>query len=72
MVQQLIARLTTCVVALFALAWAPATFAYEVFPSVPGEYAKWGASNAAGTGEGVVTWGFMAASTSGSAYCGDA
>ncbi len=67
MVQQLTARLTACVMALFALAWAPATFAYEVFPSVPGQYSKWGASNAAGTAGGVVTWGFMAAGTSGSA-----
>ncbi len=72
MAQQLIARLTACAVALIALASAPATYAYEVFTTGDGAYAKWGDSNADGTAGGVVTWGFMAEGTSGSAYCGDA
>jgi len=73
MVQQLIARLAACVVALLALASAPAAFAYDVFPTgAPDEYSKWGASNVSGTAGGVVTWGFIAEGTAGSAYCGDA
>jgi hypothetical protein len=44
--------------------------AYEVVPrGGPNEYLKWGASKAAGTPGGVVTWGFLEAGTPGSAYC---
>lgn len=50
----------------------PRTWAYEVIPMVaPGEYLKWGASKQAGTPGGVVTWGFMAPGTPGSAYCAE-
>jgi hypothetical protein len=45
--------------------------AYEVVPRGGlNEHLKWGASNAAGTPGGVVTWGFLDAGTPGSAYCG--
>jgi hypothetical protein len=45
--------------------------AYEVIPTGrPNEYRKWGPSNLAGTCGGVVTWGFLAAGTPGSRYCG--
>jgi hypothetical protein len=46
--------------------------AYVVIPEGGNSYNKWGASLSAGTPGGVVTWGFMAAGTAGSAYCGDA
>ena len=55
---------------LMALA-APAS-AFAVYPTGTGGYSKWGVSNIAGTPGGIVTWGFMAAGTPGSAYCGDA
>jgi len=46
--------------------------AYEVVPAQRrGEYLKWGASRQAGTAGGEVTWGFVAAGTPGSEYCGD-
>jgi hypothetical protein len=51
---------------------AGAADAYTVNPVGGGDYTKWGASNAAGTPGGVVTWGFLAAGTPGSSYCGDA
>jgi hypothetical protein len=60
---------------LLAAAWlmlAGAAHAYVVIPEGGSDYNKWGASLAAGTSGGVVTWGFVAAGTPGSAYCGDA
>lgn len=54
------------------LACAGAAQAYVVIPVGGTDYNKWGASLAAGTPGGVVTWGFMAAGTAGSSYCGDA
>lgn len=57
--------------ALCLAAALPAS-AFVVNPTGPGEYTKWGTSNVAGTAGGLVTWGFMAAGTPGSAYCGDA
>ena len=60
---------------LLAVAWlacAGAAQAYVVIPEGGNNYNKWGASLAAGTPGGVVTWGFMAAGTPGSGYCGDA
>ena len=53
------------------LACAGAAQAYVVIPEGGNNYNKWGASLAAGTPGGVVTWGFMAAGTPGSAYCAD-
>jgi hypothetical protein len=61
-----------CLLAGTWLAIAGAAQAYAVIPVGGGNYNKWGASLAAGTAGGVVTWGFMAAGTPGSAYCGDA
>jgi hypothetical protein len=52
--------------------FASAAHAYVVIPEGGNNYNKWGASLAAGTPGGVVTWGFMAAGTPGGAYCGDA
>ncbi|HTF34155.1 MAG TPA: matrixin family metalloprotease [Myxococcota bacterium] len=47
--------------------------AYTLAPTgLPNQYAKWGSSNVAGTPGGVVTWGFVAAGTPGSSFCGDA
>ena len=44
--------------------------AYEVVPKGgPNEYLKWGASKAAGTPGGAVTWSFLDAGTPGSSYC---
>ena len=58
------------VLAMLLLAAAP-THAFEVVPTEkPGEYLKWGPSKLAGTGGGRVTWGFVAAGTPGSDYCG--
>jgi Matrixin len=55
--------------ALIAFAIAPCN-AYEVVPAhVPNEYLKWGPSHVAGTPGDVVTWGFVAAGTPGSAAC---
>lgn len=49
----------------------PRAEAFVVAPTGrPGEYLKWGDSLAAGTPGGVVTWGFVAAGTPGSAACG--
>lgn len=59
-------------VALALLAGASSANAYVLFPIGGSDYNKWGASNTAGTPGGVVTWGFMAAGTPGSVYCGDA
>ena len=59
---------------MVAAAWficATAAQAYTVIPEGGDNYNKWGASLAAGTPGGVVTWGFMAAGTPGSTYCGD-
>jgi hypothetical protein len=45
--------------------------AFEVVPTgKPNEFVKWGVSKMAGSGGGVVTWGFLAAGTPGSSYCG--
>ena len=55
---------------LVSLLCAASAQAFVVNPVGGGDYTKWGASNAAGTPGGVVTWGFMAAGTPGSAYCG--
>jgi hypothetical protein len=52
--------------------WAGAASAFVVNPVGGGDYTKWGPSNASGTPGGVVTWGFMAADTPGSSFCGDA
>lgn len=58
-------------VAAGLLGWASDGGAYEVVPALrPGEYLKWGASRQPGTGGGEVTWGFVAAGTPGSEYCG--
>jgi hypothetical protein len=54
------------------LACAGAAQAYVVSPQGGSDYNKWGASLVAGTPGGVVTWGFIAAGTPGSAYCSDA
>ena len=54
-----------------AVAASAAATAYEVVPAdAPGEYLKWGPSRRAGSGGGEVTWGFVAAGTPGSDYCG--
>jgi hypothetical protein len=54
---------------LLILVVAP-THAFRVVPAErPNEYLKWGDSHRAGTGGGVVTWGFVAAGTPGSSYC---
>jgi hypothetical protein len=46
--------------------------AFVVVPTdKPNEYLKWGPSRIAGTTGGVVTWGFLAAGTPGSSYCGN-
>jgi hypothetical protein len=58
--------------ALALALWAGTASAYVVNPIGGGDYLKWGPSNTAGTPGGVVTWGFMAAGTPGSSYCGDA
>ena len=59
--------------ALAALVLSTTAFSYQVFSTgQTNEYNKWGLSNVAGTPGGVVTWGFMAVGTPGSAYCGDA
>ncbi len=60
---------------LLVAAWlscATAAQAYSVIPQGGSNYNKWGASLVSGTPGGVVTWGFMAAGTPGSAYCSDA
>ncbi len=57
---------------LLALACAGAAQAYTVIPQGGGNYNKWPTAGAAGTPGGVVSWGFIAAGTPGSAYCGDA
>ena len=54
------------------LACASAAQAFVVIPEGGDTYNKWGPSAVAGTPGGVVTWGFMAAGTPGSAYCGTA
>lgn len=61
-----------CLLTAAWVACASAAQAYVVIPQGGGNFNKWGASPAAGTPGGVVTWGFMAAGTPGSAYCGDA
>ena len=62
----------TRLLALALLACVSAAQAFVVIPQGGGNYNKWGATSAAGTPGGVVTWGFIAAGTPGSAYCGDA
>ena len=57
---------------LLALACAGAAQAYTVIPQGGGNYNKWPTAGAAGTPGGVVSWGFIAAGTPGSAYCGAA
>ncbi len=58
-------------VATGLLGLAHGAIAYEVVPAQrSGEYLKWGASRQAGTAGGEVTWGFVAAGTPGSEYCG--
>lgn len=61
---------TAAAAAALFIAAAPAG-AYEVNP-VGSDFKKWGPSNAGGTPGGIVSWGFMAAGTLGSAYCGNA
>lgn len=56
--------------AAVCLGGAGAARAYAVISEGGNDYNKWGASMAAGTAGGVVTWGFMAEGTPGSAYCG--
>jgi hypothetical protein len=57
---------------LLAMLRIDGSTAFEVVASgKPGKYLKWGASKKAGTSGGVVTWGFVAAGTPGSDYCGD-
>lgn len=58
--------------ALIACSVAAPAAAFETFPGGGGDVLKWGASNTPGTPGGIVTWGFMAAGTPGSAYCADA
>ncbi len=53
------------------LALSSAASAYSVFPIDGAHSLKWG-DNLNGTPGGVVTWSFMPAGTSGSAYCGTA
>ena len=57
---------------LALLACAGATQAYTVIPQGGGNYSKWPSAGAAGTPGGLVTWGFIAAGTPGSVYCGAA
>ena len=59
-------------IAAALLVGASSAQAFVVIPQGGGNYNKWGPSAAAGTPGGVVTWGFMAAGTPGSAYCGTA
>ena len=56
--------------AVAMLACAGAAQAFVVIPIGGSNYNKWGPSNTAGTPGGVVTWGFIATGTPGSAYCG--
>lgn len=65
-------RTHRAVAGLLLAALASTAGAYEVIPEGGGTYNKWGATELAGTPGGLVTWGFMAAGTPGSAYCGDA
>lgn len=58
--------------ALALLACAGAAQAYTVIPQGGGNFNKWPTASAAGTPGGVVSWGFIAAGTPGSAYCGAA
>ena len=67
------AKIAAYTAALCALVLTTPAFSYAVNPTgTPGDYSKWGLSNTAGTAGGVVTWGFMAAGTPGSSFCGDA
>ena len=51
---------------------ATSAWDFSVVPTgTPNEYLKWGSSQVAGTAGGVVTWGFVAAGTPGSSYCGN-
>ena len=59
-------------IAAALLVCASTAQAFSVIPQGGGNYNKWGPSAAAGTPGGVVTWGFMAAGTPGSGYCGTA
>lgn len=52
------------------LVCASSTQAFVVISEGGNTYNKWGPSAEAGTPGGVVSWGFMAAGTPGSAYCG--
>ena len=63
---------TARLLALALLACAGAAQAYTVIPQGGGNYNKWPTASAAGTPGGVVSWGFIAAGTPGSVYCGDA
>lgn len=64
-------RLLACAIATSLIAlWTTDLSAYEVVHrGGPEEYLKWGTSKHAGTPGGVVTWGFLAEGTPGSAYC---
>jgi len=64
--------LRVAVIGLIALLAVSAGWAFGVVPADrPNEYIKWGASRIAGSGGGVVTWGFVAAGTPGSGFCRD-
>lgn len=64
--------LRLAVIGSIALLSASAGWAFGVVPADgPNEYLKWGASRIAGTGGGVVTWGFVAAGTPGAGLCSD-
>lgn len=63
---------TNRLLALALLACAGAAQAYTVIPQGGGNYNKWPTASAAGTPGGVVSWGFIAAGTPGSAFCGAA
>ena len=63
---------TTSLLALALLACAGVAQAYTVIPQGGGNYNKWPTAGAAGTPAGVVSWGFIAAGTPGSAFCGAA
>ena len=57
-------------IATALLVCASTAQAFVVIPQGGGNYNKWGPSAAAGTPGGVVTWGFIAAGTPGSVFCG--
>lgn len=64
--------LRLAVIGFIVLLSASTGWAFNVVPTgKSNEYLKWGASRIAGTGGGVVTWGFVAAGTPGSGLCGD-